>query len=301
MLDCALVIFLDCIVVTQMYENKFPGLDLPMGHMDVNPFNVAVLNLEVSGCNALYEFYMITGKNPKSRDQISEMPCRSRIRNLFIDSNLFMLLILYTLILSFIFVKPIYTFDLRDQNKFQGLYSTNHTLNVNYKWCCADVCKTVENFIIEEGQIASWDGSLVGSDLGDLGGCIASSGQNKNKPKRNSSIEESQQSSFTQALLQLGNLKSKKDNKSLNERHHKWTVKFNKNEETVDLDTPDVNLSFEGPKKTPHTIFRINGNIQTNTLIDTGAVYSLLDADVAEKVHNIQICPSKARPIAANR
>uniref|UniRef100_A0A915JLB2 Peptidase S1 domain-containing protein n=1 Tax=Romanomermis culicivorax TaxID=13658 RepID=A0A915JLB2_ROMCU len=160
----------------------------------------------------------------------------------------------------------------------KGLYSTNHTLNVNYKWCCTDVCKTVENFVIEEGQIASWDGSLVGSDLGDLGGCIASSGQNKNKRKRTSSIEESQQSSFTHALLQLANLKSKTDNKSFNKRHRKWTVKFNKNGETVDLDTPDA-----------------------NTLIDTGAVYSLLDADIAEKVYKIQICPTKARPIAANR
>uniref|UniRef100_A0A915K4A2 Uncharacterized protein n=1 Tax=Romanomermis culicivorax TaxID=13658 RepID=A0A915K4A2_ROMCU len=58
-----------------------------------------------------------------------------------------------------------------------GLWSTNRSLNVDYTWCCKDYCTTVENFVIEEGQIASWDGTSITSDLGDLGGCAPNSGQ----------------------------------------------------------------------------------------------------------------------------
>uniref|UniRef100_A0A915KJM3 Uncharacterized protein n=1 Tax=Romanomermis culicivorax TaxID=13658 RepID=A0A915KJM3_ROMCU len=32
---------------------------------------------------------------------------------------------------------------------------------------------TVENLIIEEGKVASWDGNSLISTLGDLGGCKA--------------------------------------------------------------------------------------------------------------------------------
>uniref|UniRef100_A0A915IYI0 Secreted protein n=1 Tax=Romanomermis culicivorax TaxID=13658 RepID=A0A915IYI0_ROMCU len=45
----------------------------------------------------------------------------------------------------------------------------------------------------------------------------------KNKNKQKSSIEESLQSSSTQELFQLGNLKSKKENKLSTKHHRKWT------------------------------------------------------------------------------
>uniref|UniRef100_A0A915J9T3 Uncharacterized protein n=1 Tax=Romanomermis culicivorax TaxID=13658 RepID=A0A915J9T3_ROMCU len=57
-----------------------------------------------------------------------------------------------------------------------GIWSTNNKLDLQYKWCCFDNCQTVENLIVEEGQVASWDGNNLISTLGDLGGCKANAG-----------------------------------------------------------------------------------------------------------------------------
>uniref|UniRef100_A0A915K031 Uncharacterized protein n=1 Tax=Romanomermis culicivorax TaxID=13658 RepID=A0A915K031_ROMCU len=44
--------------------------------------------------------------------------------------------------------------------------ATNQTLKVIYEWCCSDICKTVTNFFIKEGQIALWDSTRALSALG---------------------------------------------------------------------------------------------------------------------------------------
>ncbi len=58
----------------------------------------------------------------------------------------------------------------------EGLLSTENKLLVSYKWCCYDVCNSVSNLILEEGQIASLDGETANSDLGDISSCKLSSG-----------------------------------------------------------------------------------------------------------------------------
>uniref|UniRef100_A0A915I5K4 Uncharacterized protein n=1 Tax=Romanomermis culicivorax TaxID=13658 RepID=A0A915I5K4_ROMCU len=45
------------------------------------------------------------------------------------------------------------------------------------QWCCKDVCTNVINILIEEGQVASYDGNNILTDLGNVGGCKASAGQ----------------------------------------------------------------------------------------------------------------------------
>ncbi len=52
-----------------------------------------------------------------------------------------------------------------------GIWSTNNTLTVEYVWCCTDHCTTVKNLIIEQGEIATFDGIHLSSSLGDPGGC----------------------------------------------------------------------------------------------------------------------------------
>lgn len=54
-----------------------------------------------------------------------------------------------------------------------NLWSTNHTLDVAFKWCCKDFCYSTTNFFLEIGTISSYDGIYVLSDLGDTGGCKA--------------------------------------------------------------------------------------------------------------------------------
>uniref|UniRef100_A0A915KIE9 CCHC-type domain-containing protein n=1 Tax=Romanomermis culicivorax TaxID=13658 RepID=A0A915KIE9_ROMCU len=44
-------------------------------------------------------------------------------------------------------------------------------------WCCKDVCTNVINILIEESQVASYDGNNILTDLGDVGGCKASADQ----------------------------------------------------------------------------------------------------------------------------
>ena len=53
------------------------------------------------------------------------------------------------------------------------LWTSNHTLEVSYSWCCTDNCVTTTNFVMETGTVLTTDGQLVSSDLGELGGCHA--------------------------------------------------------------------------------------------------------------------------------
>lgn len=55
-------------------------------------------------------------------------------------------------------------------------FTTNQTLTVQYKWCCQDVCTSVENFFLELREVATLTGLLIASDLGNIGGCYASGG-----------------------------------------------------------------------------------------------------------------------------
>jgi len=57
-----------------------------------------------------------------------------------------------------------------------GLWFTNNTLNITYTWCCHDVCSSADNFFIEEGEAAAWTSDKITSNLGDTGGCLATSG-----------------------------------------------------------------------------------------------------------------------------
>lgn len=57
-----------------------------------------------------------------------------------------------------------------------SLYSTNHSLSVRYVYCCYDFCQSVENFFIEFGYIATYDGKFISSNIGITGGCVASEG-----------------------------------------------------------------------------------------------------------------------------
>uniref|UniRef100_A0A915HZ08 Uncharacterized protein n=1 Tax=Romanomermis culicivorax TaxID=13658 RepID=A0A915HZ08_ROMCU len=57
-----------------------------------------------------------------------------------------------------------------------GIWSTNNKLDLQYKWFCSDNCQAVENLIVEQGQVASWDGNNLISTLGDLGDCKANAG-----------------------------------------------------------------------------------------------------------------------------
>lgn len=58
-----------------------------------------------------------------------------------------------------------------------GLWTMNETLKVKYSWCCKDICSSIMNFLLEEGQISTIDGMTIASDLGDVGGCNVGSGQ----------------------------------------------------------------------------------------------------------------------------
>jgi len=60
--------------------------------------------------------------------------------------------------------------------KSKGLWSSNMSLSVNYKWCCVPNCQNITNFFLEEGQIASFNGIDVITDLGDVAGCVATTG-----------------------------------------------------------------------------------------------------------------------------
>ncbi len=48
--------------------------------------------------------------------------------------------------------------------------ATNNTLVVSYKYCCYDHCVTSSNLLIEQGEIATFDGQLLATDLGVLPG-----------------------------------------------------------------------------------------------------------------------------------
>ena len=54
---------------------------------------------------------------------------------------------------------------------YPTLWTTNNTLQVQFSWCCTDHCYSVENFILEKGEIATVDGQHLSSDLDDVGGC----------------------------------------------------------------------------------------------------------------------------------
>ncbi len=58
----------------------------------------------------------------------------------------------------------------------EGFWSTNHTIQVHYRWCCYDYKNTVENFFVEVGEVASIDGKIIMTDLQDLSACRAASG-----------------------------------------------------------------------------------------------------------------------------
>jgi len=58
----------------------------------------------------------------------------------------------------------------------QGLWSTNITREIDFKWCCTTRCSSVMNFVLEIGQVASWTLDTMSTDLGDLGGCSPRSG-----------------------------------------------------------------------------------------------------------------------------
>ena len=54
---------------------------------------------------------------------------------------------------------------------FSGFWTTNHTLQVEFSWCCIDHCYTVENFVLQSGDIATTDGHHLTSNLDDVHGC----------------------------------------------------------------------------------------------------------------------------------
>jgi hypothetical protein len=58
-----------------------------------------------------------------------------------------------------------------------GAWSTNNTLTIDYDWCCYDYCQTVQNFVLEKGTVATLDYKRVFSDLGEMAGCHADTGQ----------------------------------------------------------------------------------------------------------------------------
>ena len=54
-----------------------------------------------------------------------------------------------------------------------GVWVTNRTVDVKFKYCCYEVCNSVENFILEIGEIATMDGERLSTDLGDVSTCRA--------------------------------------------------------------------------------------------------------------------------------
>lgn len=56
-----------------------------------------------------------------------------------------------------------------------SFYTTNNSLHVEFKYCCTDYCSVVRNFLLEAGQVATFDGHTMTSDLGDVGSCYATS------------------------------------------------------------------------------------------------------------------------------
>lgn len=72
------------------------------------------------------------------------------------------------------------TKNFQNQNLTQtspDTWSTGNTLDIEYEWCCKDNCKTTTNFNIQTGQVATWDGIHIGTDLGESGGCRAPYGK----------------------------------------------------------------------------------------------------------------------------
>ncbi len=64
--------------------------------------------------------------------------------------------------------------------KSPGLWTSNGSLEIAYKYCCYDYCSAVEIFILEEGVLTSMDGSFLSSNLGDVSGCHAKLGHCSN-------------------------------------------------------------------------------------------------------------------------
>jgi len=51
------------------------------------------------------------------------------------------------------------------------LWRTNVSLIVNYEYCCRDVCTSTENALLQEGQVLTYDGRSMSSNLGDVTAC----------------------------------------------------------------------------------------------------------------------------------
>lgn len=52
--------------------------------------------------------------------------------------------------------------------------------------------------------------------------------------------------------------------------------------------------------RTPHVVANINSLCKVSAMIDTGAVFSLLDADIAKRIKNLEILHTDVQPVAAN-
>lgn len=57
-----------------------------------------------------------------------------------------------------------------------GLWTTDNSLEVQYKYCCYDFCQSVSNFVLEKGEVSTLNNNHLASDLGNVGGCSAVTG-----------------------------------------------------------------------------------------------------------------------------
>jgi len=109
-------------------------------------------------------------------------------------------------------------------------------------------------------------------------------------------INPEQHKCFGEALINL--TKQKK----LEKQKKRCIVKYKPKAEKIETEFIEIatNFSYCENKRTPHILAEINGKINTWCLLDTGAVFTLIDSKIAEKL-NSKIYPANVRPIAANR
>lgn len=108
------------------------------------------------------------------------------------------------------------------------------------------------------------------------------------------SIQKNVDYNFGSALMKLSRLsKTPKENQG---------VRFQKNNENVEFleQTQSINLVEGTMRKAPHIDIFINRSVKAKALVDTGAVFSLMDVKFIDKLDDIKIWPTNLTPIAAN-
>jgi len=59
----------------------------------------------------------------------------------------------------------------------ENFWATENQLNTEFSWCCEPKCTTVSNYYIQYGHVSTWDGQVISTNMGNLGGCRPDAGR----------------------------------------------------------------------------------------------------------------------------